>query len=548
MMMTGAEIVDRWSSLDGERSGIKSLVQQVLEYDLPRKSTVTIQRSEGQDLQRDLCDSTGETALERFASGMYTYMCPPGRPWRMLTPPIEYGRMSGDLAQPLLALNELLRDESGRSNFAEAAYEAFLDLGSAGLATLEPRRGIQSLLEYTAHPFEQIVFEEDARGRVDSVYRKFSLTARQAVQEFGLTNVGKEIREAFDSANAADRGKQFEFVHAALPRTEFTGGRLDVRNMAVSSQWVAGRDKTIVRTSGWPQQRYLVCRFAKASGEKHGRSPGMTGLPDVKMLNKIEETTIVGAENVVRPSILVPDGSFLGQIKLKPASLLYYRVNALNPSVKPEPFNMGAQVQLGEEYAESKRGIIARVFFNDLFQILDSRENETATAVRALMAERLNLLGPNFGRLKVEWFDPMTRIDLSILAGVPSLLRGLSLETLNFANVRYTSTLALAMEYAELTAMQDALLFLSPFAEIDPTVWDNFSFDEISREIAWKMCLPPRWLKSRSEVTALRAARAQYQAAQVQQQLALQQAAEQQKLTARPERGSPAEQMMAEAA
>jgi hypothetical protein len=451
-----------------------------------------------------------------------------------------------------MAIGETNRNEIGRSNFAEAAWEGFLDLVTAGLETLEPSRGSQSLYEFTAHPFEQIVFQENRRGRVDSVARKFTWTARQIVQEFGEGEgrVGKTVWDAYNEEGGRGRDKTFEIVHAATPRSEFKTGRRDVLNMPIASQWASVADKIMLRQGGWPQLRYLVCRFAKASGEKHGRSPAMTCLPDMKMVNEIEKCVIIGAEQVVRPPILVPDSSFLGTQTLTPGKLMNYRVNPINAMVKPEPFLTGARVDFGTEYADSKRKIIVQALYNDLFLILSDEKykQKTATEVREILAEKLNFLGPNFGRLKVELFDPMVRILLSILGEVPAYLRGVPMGLLSLANIRYTSTLALAMEYAELTSMQDALMFLSPFAEIDPTIWDNFSFDEISRGIAEKMALPIRWLKPRDEVRALREARMQYQAAQMQMQMAMQQAQVAGKSTKRPEAGSVAEQMMQEAA
>jgi|GEM_PF-1950428 len=550
-------LLARWNTLDAARSTVKSLVQEVMEYCLPRRATVMVQRTEGQNLHKDLTDSTAEMSTERGASGLYGAMCPSDRAWFMLTPPIEYGRLAGEFGRDMLGVSETMRDHVSRSNYAEAAYEGFLDLMTAGVASVEVNRGLDSLFEYTAYPFEQVTFEEGSRGRVDAVYRRFGWSARQIVQEFGAGEaaVGKTIWDAYSDNDGRDREKIFEVLHAAVPRNDYAGGRLDARNMPVASVWVAVMDAKVLRESGWPQLRYLVCRWVKAAGEKHGRSPAMTCLPDIKMVNQIERAIIEGAEQVVRPPILNPDGAGLisnsrdanGKpvILFRPGSILNYRVNFVAPSVKPEPFSTGARVDFGLEYAESKRRIIRAAMFNDLFMVLmDQTHAKTATEVRAILHDQMRLLGPQFGRMKVEFFDALIRINLSIMSEAPHLLGGIPLDLLNLANIRYTSTLALAMEYAEMTAMQDAMVFLSPFAEIDPTVWDNFSFDEISRGIAEKMALPPRWLKPRDEVRALREARMQVQAQQMQQAMAMQQAEQMARVTQKPEPGSPAEAVM----
>lgn len=543
--MTPQEIRDLWSSLDGERSSVKSLVQEVYDYCLPRRGNVLTKRMEGQDLHAALTDSTGETAAERFATGMYNFMWNPSRTNFMLLPPIEGSGIGEDISHQLLGVTELLKDEMSASNFEEAFYENALDTATAGTATLEPSRGDASLFEFTCHPLEQICFTENRRGRVESVLRKFEWTAQQMVEEFGLGRVPPKVVDAYKTA--AGKQKSFEVIHAAVPRRDFRIGRRDVLNMPIESIWCSGDH--VLRTGGWPEQRYLVSRFTKAAGEKFGRSPGMTALPDMKMLNKIEETIIAGAETVVRPPILTPDSSFLSGgdgeelVSLDPGSLLYYRVNPINPNVKPEPFLTGARVDFGHEYAESKRDIIKRTFYNDLFLILGDEKRRTATEVRSILAEKMSMLGPSFGRLKVELFDPMIRVLLSIASEVPEYLHGIPLGYLQLANIRYISTLAIAMQYAELSLVEDALIFLSPLGELDPSIFDNLSFDEICRGFLEKMAWPVRWLKSRDEVQAIREARAQRQAAEMMQMQAMQQM-QLMGGAKRPEQGSPAEMMM----
>jgi len=527
--MDASEIISRWNTLDADRSAVKTYVQDCMQYCLPRRATVTVKRSEGTDYQRELHDSTAQTANERFACGLYNFMWSPARQNFMLVPPIEGGPASSDISRPLQQIAKRMTGHLRQSNFEEAFYEISLDWGAAGLATLEPTRGIESLYEFQAHPFEQIVFTENRRGRVDGVLRRFGWTARQIVAEFGRGEaaVGKAVWDAYSDKSGRGRDRVFDLVHAAMPRTDFTVGRLDAKNMPIASVWVSVADKKILREGGWPQQRYLVSRFSRASGEKFGRGPAASCLPEIKLVNRIERTLIGAAEQVTDPAILDPDNMLIpdadGKIRFYPGSILRCRTNPLAPNKEPHAFDTGARPDFGDQYAESKRDIIKRAFYNDLFLVLGDGKRRTATEVRTLLAEKLALLGPAFGRIKVEMFDPMIRVLLSILAEQPQLLAGIPLGYLQMSRIRYISTLAIAMEYAELSLIEDSLLFLSPLAEVDPTVWDHLSFDEIVRGFLQKMAWPASWLKSRDEVTALRNARMQYQAQQMQAAMAQQQ-------------------------
>ena len=264
--------------------------------------------------------------------------------------------------------------------------------------------------------------------------------------------------------------------------------------------------------------------------------------PETKLLNKIVKANVRGAEMKVNPPILSPYDSFIGVPKVKPGSLMWYRPH-LNKNIKPEPFNSGADVLLGLEYEESKRKMIIEGFYNDLFLMLSDEKRRTATEIREIMAAKFQYLGPNYGRIKEELLDPKIGIILSIMEE-EGYLKDIPIGYLSFT-IRYISALALAMEYAELISMKEAMIFLSPFGEIDPTIWDNYSFDEISREIGEKMALPPKWLRSRDERDAMRQARMQLHLAQTQAQMEAQAVESVPKLQKKTEEGSPLAAMTA---
>ena len=76
----------------------------------------------------------------------------------------------------------------------------------------------------------------------------------------------------------------------------------------------------------------------KASNEIYGRSPAMTALPDVKMLNEMSKTTIKAAQKQVDPPLLVPDDGFLLPVRTVPGGLNFYRSGTRD---RIEPLNIG---------------------------------------------------------------------------------------------------------------------------------------------------------------------------------------------------------------
>jgi hypothetical protein len=77
--------------------------------------------------------------------------------------------------------------------------------------------------------------------------------------------------------------------------------------------------------SGFKEFPFVVPRYLKASHEIYGRSPAMTALPDVKMLNEMAKTTIKAAQKQVDPPLLVPDDGFILPVRTVPGGLNFYR-------------------------------------------------------------------------------------------------------------------------------------------------------------------------------------------------------------------------------
>src|SRR5690242_15845561 len=98
-------------------------------------------------------------------------------------------------------------------------------------------------------------------------------------------------------------------------RSAPTGANKPFESVYVS---VAG---TLIDVGGFDEVPYLVPRFSKVTGEIYGLGPGMTCLPDVKMLNEMAKTVVKAAQKIVDPPLQLPDSGFLVPIKTTPGSL-----------------------------------------------------------------------------------------------------------------------------------------------------------------------------------------------------------------------------------
>ena len=271
--------------------------------------------------------------------------------------------------------------------------------------------------------------------------------------------------------------------------------------------------------SGFKEFPFVVPRYLKASHEIYGRSPAMTALPDVKMLNEMAKTTIKAAQKQVDPPLLVPDDGFILPVRTVPGGLNFYRSGTRD---RIEPLNIGANNPLGLNMENQRRDAIRNTFYvNQL--MLQQGPQMTATEVVQRNEEKMRLLGPVLGRLQSELLKPLIDRSFAILfrknmfAQAPESLSGKDIE------IEYVSPLAKAQKSTELQSIMRGIEIMGSLANVAP-VFDYIDFDKLVRHLVDIVGVPKKVLKTSDQVNAERQAK-QEQQEQMQQMQELQQLA-----------------------
>jgi len=268
-----------------------------------------------------------------------------------------------------------------------------------------------------------------------------------------------------------------------------------------------------ISQGGFEELPYVVPRFLKATGEVMGRSPAMTALPDVKMLNLMSKTIIQAAQKQIDPPLLVPDDGFLLPIRTQPGGLNFFRSGSRETIT---PLNTGANIPIGLNMEEQRRTAIRQAFYVD--QILTAGSPQmTATEVIQRQEERMRVIGPVLGRLMNEMLRPlidrvfalMLRNDM--LAPAPEVLQGRDID------IEYVSPLARAQKSSSLNNTMRALEILLPLAQSLP-VGDHIDPDGLVRHVTDSLGVPKATLRSQREVNETREARAQAEQEAMQRQ------------------------------
>ncbi len=419
--MDAQEIIRRFEQVKGERGVWEQHWQEISDYVLPRRGDfvghpagLSSGQAGGAKRTDRIFDGTAPWALEQLASGLHGMLTGPAVRWFMLKAEDEALNERDDVKRWLEAASDRLYAlfNSPRANFSAQAHELYLDLAAFGTAVmLVDDQGPEGLRFQTRH-LGECHLAESATGRVDTLFRAFQFTARQAVQFFGARTPA-----AIAGAVEGQPERRFTFLHAVFPRAEAEPGRPGTalaRNKPWASLYLSLEPRELISEGGFDEFPYLVPRWSKLTGERYGRSPAMTVLPDIKMANAMTRTVIVGAQKMVDPPLLAPSDGFLNPIRTTPGGINYYDALAQRGPDAIKPLLTGGQPGLGLDLIQSVQQAIVRGFHVDWLTLRDGPQM-TATEVLQRRDERLRLLGPVVSRMQAEFQGPLIERSLRIL-------------------------------------------------------------------------------------------------------------------------------------
>jgi hypothetical protein len=482
--------------------------QEISDYIYPKRADFTVERSAGERRQTKIFDSTPVHANELLASGLHGMLTNPATTWASLLMADPELNLDENVQKCLRAARDIMFEEINNPNagFSTAMHEVYMDFGAFNTAILfvgesKDRTGIV----FNARSLVESYIAENSDGQVDTLYRCWKWTVRQALDKWSVEELSAKTQKLV-KANKLD--EKIEILHVIEPRNERDVTRKDVTNLPYTSTYIEVKAKHKIRDSGYHEKPFMGVRFAKStSGEVYGRGPGVSTLPDVKMLNAMMKTTIKAAQKVVDPTILAEDDSIIGVLRSVPAGINYYR----RGSEKPSTFQTGGDIRLGEAMMDGVRARIREAFFIDQLQ-LQQGPQMTATEVLQRTEEKLRLMGPVLGRLQTELLGPMIDRIFAILLRqgkfppIPEVLEGLDIK------IEYESPIARAQKQLEAGGILRTFDIMSVLINTEPTVMDNFDGDEAFRHIGMNLHgIDPRLYRDKAAVESLREQRAKAQ-------------------------------------
>jgi hypothetical protein len=525
--MTAAVDVDdllkTHAKLAAERVNFDSLNQEVAEFVLPEHANfTTLNRMQGDKRAQKQYDATAPTEAWRHAAAIDSLASPAGEKWDGLAALDERLNERDDVQQYFDDVMDVVRAErqAQEAEFQSSIFDVWRLGGVLGTTALTVADRIGGGLRYRAMPTSEIYVMPNAWGRVCELHRKWKLTAKAALLEYGEDVLPQKIKDAA----ASDQTRTFEFLQCIKANDDRRDGYLDARSMPWLSYEVAIEDKVILRQGGYGSWPMPVYRYNVMPNEWYGRGWAAEVLPEIKLLNRARKAYIRQVEKAADPPLLLHEDGLLnygsagvGQTPSLAAGSLNH--NAVNADGKPlvVPLFTGADLTKSIELQQQCQRTIKDAALTSLFQILVDRERMTATEWLGIMQEKGQLIGPMIGRSVTTFLAQVQEREIEVLARqgkLPQMPRALQ-RVGGAYKTQFNSPLIRLMKLREVLATQQWLAdTILPYMELKPDLLDIPDWEKIARDTARGRGVPASFVTDKGKLEEMRQQRAAQAATQ----------------------------------
>lgn len=515
------------AQLTNDRSSFDPHWRELSDFINPRGSRFLVT-----DVNRDdrrntkIVDPTATLAARTLSSGMMSGITSPARPWFKLATPdpdmMDYGPVKLWLEVVQRRMNEVFN----KSNIYQSLPLLYASLGNYSTGAMAVLEDDSDIIRTMMFPIGSYYMANSARGSVDTCFRKFSMTVRQLVMEFGLNNVSDSVKGMWDSGNYES---WIEVIHAVYPNIDRDTAKLNSKNKPVKSVYyeVGGDSDKLLRESGFDEFPIMAPRWEVNGEDVYGSScPGMIALGQVKALQLEQKRKSQLIDKATNPPMVGPSSLRNQRVSLLPGDITYIDQvtgqDGFKPAylVNPNTADLLADIQ-------DTRQIINSAYFVDLFMMLQNINTRSmpVEAVIEMKEEKLLMLGPVLERLNDECLNPLIDRTFSIMARKnhlpppPDVLQGMPLR------IEYISVMAQAQKSIGLSSLSSTVGFIGQLAQAKPEALDKLNVDQAIDAFAEMSGVSPTVIVPQEQVEQVREQRAQQQ--QQQQMVAMGMAAAQ---------------------
>ncbi|EOC1198850.1 phage tail protein [Cronobacter sakazakii] len=503
----------QFAQLDNDRTSFEPHWRELSEFINPRGSRFLTSDTNRNDRRNSrIVDPAATLAARILSSGMMSGITSPARPWFRLATPDPDMMDYGPVKVWLETVQNRMNDMFNKSNLYQNLPLLYSSLGTYSTGAMAVLEDDDDILRTMMFPIGSYWLANSPRGNVDTCFRKFTMTVRQLVMQFGIDKVSSRVKGMWDNGTYE---QWVEVVHAVYPNVDRDTGKLDSKNKPFKSVYyeTGGDSDKVLRESGYDEFPIIAPRWEVNGEDVYGSScPGMIALGQVKALQLEQKRKSQLIDKQTNPPMVGPSALKTQRVSLLPGDITYVdqlgQADGFRPAymVNPDMNGLLADIQ-------DTRQVINDAYFVNLFMMLQQINTRSmpVEAVIEMKEEKLLMLGPVLERLNDEALNPLIdrafsmMVRKNMLPPPPEEMEGMPLR------IEYISVMAQAQKSIGLSSLTQAVGFIGQLAQVKPEALDKLNIDEAIDSYAEMSGVSPTVILPQEQVDQIRQQRVQQQ-------------------------------------
>lgn len=494
----------------------ESVWQECANYTFPERgyglngSTVPTP-TENQTNKNRILDDTAPDSARTLASNIVSGTTPANSLWFGLDSSTTAEQANDENSRFLSDAAHTIFVNIHQSNFDAVAYECMIDLMPSGWFVMYIDEKKEGGFNFEQWPIAQCcISASKTGGLVDTVFRQVALTVEQVVNEYGIDNVSKRVRDCYENEKYDE---EVQVLHAIYPRSVHAVGARMSKNLPFASMHIEVSTQHLMKESGYHEFPCVVPRWMLVPGTSYATGPVSQALGSIRTVNDVKAMELMAMDMSISGMWIAEDDGVLNprSVKVGPRKIII-----ANSVDSMKSLTSGADFNVAFTSEERLQASIRKTMMADQLPPADGpAKTAYEYSVRVQMIRQL--LGPIYGRLQAEYLTPLITRCFGIAYRAGAL--GQAPESLRDYNVKYENSLARAQKMEEVNAVDQYVAGAAAVVEIHPEVMDTINFDAVQKVRGKALGVPNSVIPSDDEIQAKRDQRKQDQEQAQQNQL-----------------------------
>ena len=520
----------------GVRQSFESLWKECSELIMPEYMDLENNWDPSKLVGDTVYDGSGRLAAQIAAAGMFGYSCNPADEWASIAVDGSGAQDSSRVRTWVTDVNKILMQTFEKYDIYEQLVPAFNSIIPIGTATITVEEDFKNKgIRYRFwHPGDYVI-GTDAYNSVNQFGTEMEYENHKLKDIYTREELGDEL---WDRIENNPWGKTV-ITYMIMPNSLYIEDNPFANKMKYSGYHLSPVGERVMKVDGFNEFPAAVWRWTTQGRLTYGIGMAAKALPDVYILNQSARTRIEAEQKMADPPMNIP-AEMMDDYHLGPGGNNFYRSPDRPIFPVGARYDYPAAIDAVNRYTD----LVNRHFYTDFFVLLgQSTTRRTAQEVMEIQQEKAAMLGPVVSFMNKSFLDPIVRETLRILGKQGKLPQPPEEILENDFDITFLGPLSLAQRFAQVQKrVIDPINTALQYAQADPTVLDNFNFDETTRILGKTFYIPYGIMREESEVENIRTQRAKAQQAAMEAEAAKEERELMMKYGNKaPEEGSPVE-------